>query len=163
MAVEKLKLPRSSYAELARIIMGYAQHSGPATLDQISQVTGVERTVVSSNNAFLSAVGLIQGGKAKEATDPGRALASALEHGDQLPGEVARAWQCVVNASDFLAKAVAAVRIRKGMDEATLRAHIAYSAGEPKKGGAMTGAGAVDLAGIPDFRFCCLGRDGSFF
>jgi hypothetical protein len=59
------KLPRSSYNELVKIIMAYGKVNKPASLDEISQYCGVGRISVSSNNAFLSAVGVIEGGKAK--------------------------------------------------------------------------------------------------
>ncbi|HJX89998.1 MAG TPA: hypothetical protein VJ372_05840, partial [Pyrinomonadaceae bacterium] len=43
----------------------------------------------------------------------------------------------------FLQKVVAAVRIRKGMDESSLESHVAYSAGQPKTPAIATGAAAV--------------------
>jgi hypothetical protein len=38
---------------------------------------------------------------------------------------------------------VAAVRIRKSMDESSLEAHVAYSAGQPKTAPVMAGAGTI--------------------
>ena len=52
-------------------------------------------------------------------------------------------WRAVIESNDFLQKVVAAVRIRKGMDESSLESHVAYTAGQPKTPQVATGAGAV--------------------
>jgi len=49
----------------------------------------------------------------------------------------------VASENEFLKNVLAAVRIRKGMDESALRAHIAYSAGQSKTGSPTTGTAAV--------------------
>jgi len=49
----------------------------------------------------------------------------------------------IVAEDEFLKNVLAAVRIRKGMDESSLRAHVAYSAGQSKTGSTTTGTGAV--------------------
>jgi len=141
MSDEKVKLPRSSYEELCKIIKAYGKLTQPSTLDQVNQLASVGATVVSANNAFLAATGLIQGGKLKSATDAGRALARALDH--EIPDEIQASWHSVVKQNDFLNKMALAVRIRRAMDESTFVSHIAYSAGEPKSPGVMTGARAV--------------------
>jgi len=54
-----------------------------------------------------------------------------------------------VNATDFLERVIAAVRIRKGMDQSSLESHVAYSAGQPKTPAVATGARTVvDILGI---------------
>ena len=101
----------------------------------------MNKTAISANNAFLTNVGLIEGGRSKAATDEGRDLAKALEH--ELPDEIQDRWAAVVGGNDFLEKMAAAVKVRGKMESAALESHIAYSAGEAKSGPVMTGARAV--------------------
>jgi len=102
---------------------------------------GLHPTIVSRNNAFLLAVGIIEGGKLKSITPAGSELARAIEH--NIEHQVRSCWRRIVEADEFLGKIVTAVRIRRGMELQALRSHIAYSAGQPKKAGIMAGAGAV--------------------
>jgi hypothetical protein len=141
MPEEKVKLPRSSYEELCKVIKAYGRLEKPANLDEVNSLAGVGKTVVSANNAFLSSIGVIDGGKAKQATGPGRELGRALDH--QLPERTEAAWREVVEKNEFLRKMALALKIRKTMEESAFVSHIAYSAGEPKSGYAMTGARAV--------------------
>lgn len=141
MVEEKFKLPDSSYEELVKIIKAYGHTEKPISLEEVTRVSGVPRTIVSGNNGFLLSVGIIEGGKAKGPTRLGTTLARALEH--EMPEEIQSVWREVVNGNDFLTKMLAAIKIRKGMDIATLQGHIAYSAGERKTSRTATGAKAV--------------------
>ncbi|MEW6532465.1 MAG: hypothetical protein AB1473_16660 [Thermodesulfobacteriota bacterium] len=141
MADEKVKLPRSSYEELCKIIIAYGRLTQASSLDQVNALAGVGKTVVSANNSFLTVAGLIEGGKAKSATEHGKQLARALEH--NIPDEIRTSWEQVVERNDFLSKMALAVRIRKTIDESTFISHIAYSAGEAKSSYVMTGARTV--------------------
>lgn len=143
MAQEKFKLPRSSYEELCKMIQAYGRLTKPSPLEEVTRLSGIGKSTVSANNAFLSGIGIIEGGKNKIATDAGRDLAKALEHADSLPEETIKAWRRIVEGSDFLNKMAQAVRIRRGMEILSLEAHIAYSAGEPKGQKVMTGARTV--------------------
>lgn len=141
MAQEKFKLPRSSYEELCRIIKAYANLSSAASLEEVTKLSGIGKTTISGNNAFLSAVEIVEGGNKKIATDRGRKLAQALEY--DLPEKITNAWRTIVENSDFLNKMVLAARIRKGMEISNFETHIAYSAGQPKTKQAMTGSRTV--------------------
>lgn len=141
MPEERFRLPESSYDELAKIIKAYGTLSAEAAPPEVSKIATMHHTMVSRNNAFLVAIGVLEGGKKKIITDRGRKLALALEHG--MADEVTAGWRDIVLANEFLQRLLTAVRIRKGMDASTLKAHVAYSAGQPKKPGTMTGAGAV--------------------
>ncbi len=138
---ERFKLPRSSYEELCKIIRAYGRVSKPASLDEVNALAGVGATVISANNLFLTSVGVIEGGKAKAATQKGKDLAAALEH--EIPEEIRNQWSRVVQENEFLSKMRTAVQIRRSMEASSLEAHIAYSAGEPKTGQVMTGARTV--------------------
>jgi hypothetical protein len=141
MADAGFPLPGSSYRELIKIIQGYGKVGSDASLADVAHLTAIGETIISANNKFLLAVGIVQGGKRKSITTLGAELANALEH--ELVDEIGAKWRAVVEGSDFLQKVVAAVRIRKGMDESSLETHVAYSAGQPKTPAVATGAGAV--------------------
>lgn len=141
MAEEKFRLPGSSYEELAKIIKAYAHLGGPATPGDVGQLAGAHLTIVSRNNAFLVAIGVLEGGKKKVITSKGKALGTALEH--ELADETALNWREIVMGNEFLQKVLSAVKIRKGMEQSTLVSHIAYSAGQPKNPNVMAGASAV--------------------
>jgi hypothetical protein len=141
MAEDKLKLPRSSYEEICKIIKAYGRLNDPASLERVAQLCAMATTMISANNAFLSYIGVIEGGKSKSATQKGKELASALDH--NIPEVVRESWGSIVRENDFLTKMAAAVKIRGQMDTSTLESHIAYSAGEAKSKPVMTGARAV--------------------
>jgi hypothetical protein len=134
-------LPGSSYKELIKIIQGYGEVGANASPSDVARIVSVHETIVSKNNRFLGAIGVIQGGQKKTTTPIGKELAHALQH--DIQEEVVNKWRAVVDANDFLQKVVAAVRIRKGMDESSLVSHVAYSAGQPKTTAVATGAGAI--------------------
>lgn len=138
---DPIKLPSSSYEQLCRIIMGYAQINKPASLSDISKRTGIGPTVVSGNNGFLLNIGVIEGGNNKSATAIGKRLGDALSH--DLEHEVALIYHDIIENNEFLKNLVGAIRIRKGMDEAALKAHVGYSAGAPKSSAVLTGTGTV--------------------
>ncbi|MBZ5565240.1 MAG: hypothetical protein LAP13_22815 [Acidobacteriia bacterium] len=134
-------LPGSSYKELIKIIMGYRQVGQEAVPSDVAKLIGMHHTIVSRNNRFLVAVGVVQGGKKKTITPAGAELALALEYNAE--DQIRVKWRAIVDSSDFLQKVVAAVRIRKSMDESSLETHVAYSAGQPKTPGVVTGAGTI--------------------
>ena len=141
MADTGFPLPSSSYKELIKIVQGYGRIGGEASLTDVATTIAMNETVVSANNKFLVSIGIIKGGKKKTITPLGTELAGALEH--DMTEEIGAKWRSVVDASDFLQKVIAAVRIRKGMDESTLESHVAYSAGQPKTPSVATGAATV--------------------
>jgi hypothetical protein len=141
MAEETFRLPKSSYDELVKIIQAYGNSGPESALEDVARSAAMDRTAISKNNAFLMSVGIIEGGKAKGITEKGRALSHALQFAVQE--DIAQHWRDLVLSNEFLQKMVTAVTIRGGMEGSALQAHIAYSAGEPKSGQAMAGAGAV--------------------
>src|SRR5579863_788733 len=113
-------LPISSHRELVKIIQAYGRVGTEASLADVAQLAVMNETRVSANNGFLVSIGVIQGTKKKAITPLGADLARALEHEDSLPEEAANKWRAVVEVNDFLQKVIAAVRIRKSMDESSL-------------------------------------------
>lgn len=141
MSEEKFKLPQSSYEELSKVIKAYGHFSEPKPLGEISKFIGLHPTIISGNAGFLVGVGILEPGAKKLPTTNGGKLAHALEH--NMPDEIRTWWRQIVSGNDFLTRLLAAIRIRSGMDQQTLEAHIAYSAGQPKKPQFMTGARTV--------------------
>jgi len=135
------KLPGSSLDEVFKVVQGYASFGKMASLGDISKNTGMHDTAISKNVGFLLSLGILQGGKNKAPTEVGKKLGLALMH--NVPEEVESILADIVAEDEFLKNVLAAVRIRKGMDETSLRAHIAYSAGMSKTGSTTTGTGAV--------------------
>lgn len=77
---ETFKLPCSSYEELIKLFQAYANtKEGTAlSLDEITQATGVPRTIVSKNNGFMVQVGLITEGNKKAATETGTRFRTSI-------------------------------------------------------------------------------------
>jgi len=141
MADEKFKLPQSSYEEITKIIKAYGHLSKEVGLEEVSRLTSLHTTIISRNVGFLLAAGVLTPGSKKAVTETGKLLSRALEH--EMPDEIRKSWRTIVQETDFLAKIIAAIKIRNGMDQQTLESHIAYSAGQPKSGQYMTGARTV--------------------
>jgi hypothetical protein len=138
---EGFPLPNSSYKELIKIIQGYGRIGTEASLGDVAKFTAMNETIVSANNRFLVATGVVKGKQKKTITPLGAELAIALQH--ELPDEISAKWRAIVEANDFLQKVIAAVRIRKSMDDSSLESHVAYSAGQPKTPVVATGARTV--------------------
>lgn len=140
---ETFKLPSSSYEELIKLFQAYANtKEGTAlSLDEITQATGVPRTIVSKNNGFLVQVGLITEGNKKAATETGRALGRAYT--SKITDEIERIWKEIISEVDFLSRMLSAVRIRNGMDRSSFINHIIYSSGLKDAKESRAGAGAL--------------------
>lgn len=140
---ETFKLPASSYEELLKLFQAYANaKEGVAlTLDQVSQATGISRTIVSKNNGFMVQIGLITEGNKKAATEVGRFLGRA--YASKVDYEVERIWKEIISENDFLNRMVSAVRIRNGMDRTNFINHIIYSSGLKDSKESHAGAGAI--------------------
>ena len=140
---ETFKLPCSSYEEIIKLFQAYANtKEGTAlSLDEVSQATGVPRTVVSKNNVFMVQIGLLTEGNKKAATEIGRSLGRAYT--SKITDEIERIWKEIIAEIDFLNRMVSAVRIRNGMDRSNFINHIIYSSGLKDAKDSRTGAGAV--------------------
>jgi hypothetical protein len=141
MSDDKFKLPLSSYEELVKFIKAYSHITDPTGLNDVSRMTGVGIQNISKNVGFLVATGILEGGKMKMPTPVGKQLGHALEH--NIPSEICKSWRRIIEEDEFLTKLLTSIRIRNGMDSQTLEAHIAYSAGQPKKSQIMTGARTI--------------------
>ena len=141
MSEGKIKLPRSSYEEICKIIIAYGQFDKKTSLVQLSKTIAMGQSQISANNSFLTTIEVIEGGQKKFATSKGRAIARALQH--NIVDEIRNAWREIIQQNEFLNKMILSIKIRKGMDISAFESHIAYSAGEAKSKPVMTGARSV--------------------
>ncbi len=139
--LDRYRLPGSSLEEVFKVVQGYANCEKPASLADVARATGMHHSSISRNVGFLLAIGVLEGSQKKAPTEIGRELGLALMH--DVPDKVESILKDIVSDDEFLKNVIAAVRIRKGMDESSLRAHIAYSAGQSKTGSTTTGTGAI--------------------
>ena len=146
MAETEFALPKSSYGELLKMVHAYflsdqRSRGEPVAVPDVAGVAGMNRSILSRNNKFFHALGIIEGGQKKKLTALGRELGLAVSHEDQALVRTTLAR--LVENSDFLARIVSAVRIRGGMDAAALQTHIAITAGARKSGETTTGTSAL--------------------
>ena len=138
---EEFKLPGSSYEELVNIIVAYGTRDEAANPGDVGKLASVQQSSVSRSNAFLTAIGVLQGENTKLVTRRGRGLARALARRDRA--EIRTRWREIVSTSEFLQNVVSAVKLREGMLYGTLQAYVAHSAGQPRNKPVMAGAGAI--------------------
>lgn len=141
MVEETIKLPGSSYDEVKKIIVGYTNLGKAVSLDDMARNTGMDKTIVSRNNGFLTSIGVISKGQQKQITPLGAELGRALEY--DVTDQITQCWRRITTDIEFFKNLVSSVRIRKGMELSALRAHVAYSAGQPRTPGILTGAGTI--------------------
>jgi len=134
-------LPGSSFPEVKKIIKGYAHLGEKTDLTSLGKLLGMHHTVISASNGFLTDAGIIEGGKKKAITAPGKTLARALEH--NRVEEIQRGWQGVVQSSPFLSNVVTTVRLKNSMSMDDLAAHIVWASGQAKHSKSVTGARTV--------------------
>ncbi len=140
MATE-FNIPRSSFEELQKILRGYGSAPDNSSLDALSKITGINPTVISQNNKFLSDIGLITGTVTKTATDLGKKLGRALDH--KQADDCQLYWKEAVQTNEKVAGLVTTVRIKGGMSEKDLSDHVLYVSGQKNNPKNKTGARCV--------------------
>lgn len=136
--MSEFSLPGSSFSEIKKIVMSYANAKAEAGLEEIANLAGVHKTVVSRNNKFLSEIGIIQGGQKKSATDLGKRLGRAIEHNQH--DDAVKEWASAIQSNEPLSSVMTTVRIKGGMTEEELAKHILYVSGQSNNTGNKTGA-----------------------
>ena len=137
-------LPSSSYSELCKIIIGYSHSKADVTLDDLAQLTGINKTIISKNNKFLSELGLIKGvkgGRMKSPTSLGTKLGRALGHSQQ--SNISESWLDAIRRNETFSQLEGTIRIQGGMSEEKFTAHILYASGQKKTSVNRTGAKTI--------------------
>lgn len=124
MSQDDIRLPRSSFDEVKKILKGYAHLGENISLDAAAKLLGMNKSVVSGNNPFLASIGLLEGSRVKNLTPLGAKLARAIQHARQE--DTKKYLQEVVANSEFLSNLISTVRIKNGMTEDDLVSHILY-------------------------------------
>lgn len=137
----EFNLPGSSFEEVQKILKGYNNASDQASLDDLAKMAGLHRTGISRNNKFLTDLGLIAGGRKKSATELGKRLGRALEHGQEADAQ--KYWKEAIQTNEKISGLVTTVRIQGGMTEKAFSAHILYVSGQANHSANKTGARCV--------------------
>lgn len=140
MAETEFKLPCSSFPELKKIMIAFAKSKSPASLSDLNKLTGISTTNISTNNGFLDSIGMINGGKKKEATEPGKKI--GLAFANNMDDEASRVLNSLLTENEFLESMITALGIKPRSND-DFQSHIAYSLGKELKGGLKTGTGTV--------------------
>jgi hypothetical protein len=144
--VETFPLPGSSFKILRLILIGYLHQGGverkAAGPADIGSAIGMDATIVSRNNAFLAATGLLENeGRKWRLTEAGVTTARALEY--EAEEEIQSALGQLLRGSEFVQKITTFVRGRGGVELSQLAEHVARTAGAPRKGASLTGARTI--------------------
>jgi hypothetical protein len=144
--VETFPLPGSSFKILRLILVGYLHQGGSDRKavgpTDVGSAIGTDSTIVSRNNAFLAAIGLIEkDGRKWRLTEDGVAVGRALEY--EAVDEVRSTLGDLLRGNDFAKKITTFLRGRGDVEQSQLAEHIARVAGAPKKPNVLTGARTV--------------------
>jgi len=145
-AAATFPLPRSSFKLLRLILIGYLHEGGndrsPAGPTEVGSAVGLDTTLVSRNNAFLAAVGLLESAENRRwrLTEGGVEVARALEW--DAP-EVGDTLATILRSNDFVQRIVTYVRAQGSVDADQVIAQIARAAGVRKTSEYLTGARAL--------------------
>ena len=134
------KLPASSYEELIKIIRAYGSGKVgvPVSLEDLIKTSGMGRTVLSKNNAFLMQTGLVTKGNNKSPTDMCKKLANSYNM--KMNDQVEALWREILRDDEFITKMTSMVRIKGEVSKSDFVKHIVYAAnggnGNTQKAGA---------------------------
>lgn len=140
MADKEFKLPSSSTNEIKKLMIAYAKSKSPSSLADVGRLTGINTTIISSNNGFLESISAIQGGNSKEATATGKKL--GLAYANNMDSEVEINLRQLLESNSFIESMITALEIKPRTSE-DFQSHIAYSLGKELKGRIATGTGAL--------------------
>jgi len=140
MAESEFKLPYSSFSELKKLLIAFAKSKSPSSLDDLNKLTSIPKTSISTNNGFLESIGIITGGKKKEATEGGKKL--GLSIANNMDDESIKILHSFLVANDFLESMITALGIKPRSAE-DFQSHVAYSLSKELKGSVKTGTGTL--------------------
>ena len=138
---EIYKLPGSSYDEISKIIQAYAANSGEEiSLSLLSELSGIESTVISRNHSFLVNTNIITRGLKKSATDIGLALGKAYVQNDNI--RIRALWGQIVSSDYHFKKILSNLEKKDAWDREEIINYLLSLANNTTTG-ARTGAIAV--------------------
>lgn len=137
---KEFKLPISSVTEIKKLMIAYAKSKNPNSLADLNKLTGIHKSIISSNNGFLDSINAIQGGNSKEGTPIGKKL--GLAFANNMESEVSTNLYQLLSSTEFIESMMTALEIKPRTSE-DFQSHIAYSLGKEFKGGIATGTGTL--------------------
>jgi len=140
MAEQEFKLPPSSFNEIKKLLIAFAKSKSPNSLDDLNRLTGINKTLISSNNGFLESIGAIIGGNSKEATPLGKNLGLAIAN--QMDAKVKENINTLFSRNEFIQSMLTALEIKPRSSD-DFQSHIAYSLGKELKGRYKTGTNTL--------------------
>jgi hypothetical protein len=145
MSEEVFSLPISAYDVITKILHAYVLcGNGKVSLNDVASRAGMNRTLVSGNNAFLVSIGLLDKGRDKQLTPVGRALAVALGNG--IVDDIRRCWRDVLTGCTATKSVIDMMRIQKTISENDIQGRVASCLGVVAAGAGRTGINTlVDL------------------
>lgn len=141
---EIYKLPGSSYEELVKIIRAYAaisKNGAAVSLAEVAQSTGMDKTIISRNNGFLTQIKLVSEGNKKIPTDLCMNLGRAYQL--NIEDEIEETWNHIITNDDFLSRMISVVQIKGEMARGDFINHIVYSSSNNNSNNTRAGAAAI--------------------
>ena len=141
---EIYKLPGSSYEELIKIIRAYAatsKNGAAVSLAEVAQSTGMNRTIISRNNGFLTQIKLVSEGNKKIPTDLCMNLGRAYQL--NIEDEIAETWNHIITNDEFLRRMISVVQIKGEIAKGDFINHIVYSSSNNNSNNTRAGAAAI--------------------
>lgn len=138
------KLPGSSYEEIVKIIRAYSltyRNGVAVTLAELSQSSGIDKTVISRNNAFLTQIKLITEGNKKMPTEICLKLGRAYQM--KIAEQVIEIWNDIIHNDDFLNRMISTVQVKGEIMKSDFVNHIVFSSGNNSNSSIRAGASAV--------------------
>lgn len=141
---EMYKLPGSSYEGIVKIILAYSseyKNGDAVALTELSESSGIDRTIISRNNAFLTQIKLITAGRKKAPTKMGLKLGEAYQK--QIGDQVAEIWNEIVHHDEFLSRMLSLVQTKGEIAKSDFVDYIVISSGNKVNSSIKAGAAAV--------------------
>ena len=136
---EVYKLPGSSYEEIVKIIRAYAlasKNGAAVTLAEVAQSSGIDKTIISRNNGFLTQIKLLLEGNRKKPTDLCLKLGRAYQL--NMQEQIIECWNEIIRNDDFLSRMISIIQIKGDFIN-----HIVNSSSEKNTNNTRAGASAV--------------------
>lgn len=139
----KFPLPTISFEVLKKVIYAYYRLGESATLDAVCDRSDVGRDAVTRSNPFLSAVGLIDGGKSKvkSCTELCTRFGSSIENA--LDDDVVACVQEVVREVGFFDEILSVLKMKRELARNKLIGEVVKLSGKKRNSNVATGANCV--------------------
>jgi hypothetical protein len=125
---KEFNLPGSGYDVITKILHAYIVcGDGKTALGEVASKSGLDKTMVSRNNAFLVSLGVLDGGRDKALTGQGKALAMAI--GNSIVEDIRRGWRDILLACPATKAVVDMIKIQKGVAKNEMPGRVASTLG----------------------------------